>query len=388
MGWLRERADPGHRVVPGAVPTGVAVGVQRGGGVRPDEHRVPGGVRAGHRDHRRLPVLRRAGRLPGREGQPVRRPGHQQPRVGQGGRHRRLLRREHRHGAGVRLAHRQRGQVRVGPPRVGATRRVETRTVALGIREHLMNWTPTDGTEAISSWLNQGVLFALVLAVATVIGCAVVWAVGSLTANGAAAGRGRTGIVVALAAALLLGAGFSYLQWISTTQAAAFAGDPDAVRHRRHPGHPRRVGVPGPVRAVDGQHQHRPRQGRTAAVPHRRCTDREGQVAAPTAEPGRAVTARSTPSAARQERGMVYGAWDYGARRPGQADPATCPRTSSATRTRGAARASRSRWMRRRTCGRRGSRCGTTRTRRPSSWRCWKTVRDWRCGTNARNSDE
>ena len=32
--------------------------------------------------------------------------------------------------------------------------------------------------------------------------------------------------MVALAAALLLGAGFGYLQWISTTQAPAFAGDP------------------------------------------------------------------------------------------------------------------------------------------------------------------
>ena len=31
---------------------------------------------------------------------------------------------------------------------------------------------------------------------------------------------------VALAAALLLGAGYGYLQWISTTQAPAFAGDP------------------------------------------------------------------------------------------------------------------------------------------------------------------
>ena len=83
--------------------------------------------------------------------------------------------------------------VRVGPPRVGAARRVETRTVALGIREHLMTWTPTDGTEAISSWLNQGVLFALVLAVATVIGCAVVWAVGSLAGErcGRRPGPGR-----------------------------------------------------------------------------------------------------------------------------------------------------------------------------------------------------
>ena len=34
--------------------------------------------------------------------------------------------------------------------------------------------------------------------------------------------RGRTGILVALAAALLLGAGYGYLQWVSTAQAPAF----------------------------------------------------------------------------------------------------------------------------------------------------------------------
>ena len=84
---------------------------------------------------------------------------------------------------------------------------------------------------------------------------------------------------------------------------------------------------------------------------------------------------------------MVYGAWDYGARRPGQARLVTCPRTSFVTRTPGAGRASRSPSTHRRTCGRRGWRCGTTRTNAPSSWRCSKTVRDWRCGTNASNSD-
>ena len=89
-----------------------------------------------------------------------------------------------------------------------------------------MNWEPTNGTEAISSWLNQGVLFGLVLATAMVIGCAVLWAVGSLAGNGQAASRGRAGIGLSLAAALLLGAGFAYLQWTSSTQAVAFAGDP------------------------------------------------------------------------------------------------------------------------------------------------------------------
>lgn len=141
------------------------------------------------------------------KGRPVRRPGHQQPRLGQGGGHRRLLRREHRIRGGVRLADRERRPVRLGPPAVGATRRVETRTVALGIRGDPMNWQPQPGTEAITSWINQGALFALVLAVAAVVA------------------RARTGVAVSLAAALLLGGGFTYVQWTSS-QARSFAGDP------------------------------------------------------------------------------------------------------------------------------------------------------------------
>lgn len=89
-----------------------------------------------------------------------------------------------------------------------------------------MNWTSTDGTEAISSWINQAVLFGLVLAVGMMIGCAVLWAAGSLAGNGQAAGRGRAGIAISLAAAFLLGAGFTFLNWTSSTQAVAFAGDP------------------------------------------------------------------------------------------------------------------------------------------------------------------
>ena len=54
-------------------------------------------IRAGHRHHRRLPLLRRTGPMPPGEGQPVRQPRHLQPRLGQSRRHRRLLRRQHRH---------------------------------------------------------------------------------------------------------------------------------------------------------------------------------------------------------------------------------------------------------------------------------------------------
>ena len=88
-----------------------------------------------------------------------------------------------------------------------------------------MNWQPQSGTEAITGWINQGVLFALVLAVAAVVVCAATWAVGSLAANGSVVSRARTGVAVSLAAALLLGGGFTYVQWTST-QAREFAGDP------------------------------------------------------------------------------------------------------------------------------------------------------------------
>src|SRR6478735_8626767 len=62
--------------------------------------------------------------------------------------------------------------------------------------------------------------------------------------------------------------------------------------------------------------------------------------------------------------------------------------TSSAARTRGAATTPTAPWTPRRTCGRRGWRCGTTPTRRPWSSPCWKTGPDWRSGTNAAPSND
>lgn len=175
-----------------------------------------------------------------------------------------------------------------------------------------MTWTPTDGTEAISSWLNQGMLFALVLAVATVIGCAVVWAAGSLTANGAAAGRGRAGIVVALAAALLLGAGYGYLQWISTTQAPAFAGDPVQYGFADTPDIPgawqfldlseRWTANINTVRAKDGLPPFRTDGALTEKA--RSCANNRA---------GQGGDCPINSLGCKAERGMVYGAWEYGA---------------------------------------------------------------------------
>jgi len=89
-----------------------------------------------------------------------------------------------------------------------------------------MTWPTQDGTEAITAWLNQGAVYALVLATLMVIGCAAIWAVGSLSSNPTAASRGKSGVAISLIAAFIVGAGFTYVQWTSGTQAVAFEGDP------------------------------------------------------------------------------------------------------------------------------------------------------------------
>ena len=175
-----------------------------------------------------------------------------------------------------------------------------------------MTWNPKEGTEAISSWLNQGVLFALIVAVAMVIGCAALWATGSLTANGEAATRGRAGIIVALAAALLLGAGYGYLQWLSTTQAPSFAGDPVQYGIADTPDIPgvwqfldlsdRWTKNINDVRATDGLPPYSTDSG---------LTDRARTCAGSRAGQGGDCPVNTI--GCKEERGMLYGAWDYGA---------------------------------------------------------------------------
>jgi len=52
------------------------------------------------------------------------------------------------------------------------------------------------GTAAITSLINQGVLFPVVLAVDTLIGCAVAWAVGLMAANVGVVARARAMVAV------------------------------------------------------------------------------------------------------------------------------------------------------------------------------------------------
>ncbi|WP_420119909.1 DUF6112 family protein [Nakamurella sp.] len=159
-----------------------------------------------------------------------------------------------------------------------------------------MNWQPQPGTEAITSWINQGALFALVLAVAAVVACAATWAVGSLAANGTVVSRARTGVAVSLAAALLLGGGFTYVQWTSG-QAREFAGDPKDYAISDAPEVPgvwefldlseRWTGNINTVRTKDGL----PPFPRTAVW-------RSGRGRVRAAAPGRAATAPGTISPA------------------------------------------------------------------------------------------
>jgi len=178
-----------------------------------------------------------------------------------------------------------------------------------------MNWEPTNGTEAISSWLNQGVLFGLVLATAMVIGCAALWAVGSLAGNGQAASRGRAGIGLSLAAALLLGAGFAYLQWTSSTQAVAFAGDPAQYGINDTPQ------IPGAWEVIDLSERWTGNinayRARTGLPPY--ATDSALTARATSCARSRAGEDGECPSPTDCEDGIdpTFGAWDYG---PGELD--------------------------------------------------------------------
>lgn len=56
--------------------------------------------------------------------------------------------------------------------------------------------------------------FVLIVAVLMVIVSAVIWAVASANGNYAAAGKARTGVLVALGAAVLAGGGVAWLNWL------------------------------------------------------------------------------------------------------------------------------------------------------------------------------
>lgn len=86
------------------------------------------------------------------------------------------------------------------------------------------------GSAAIESLADQAVAWGLVVAVAMVLICAATWAIGSAASHPQTAARAKTGVIVALVGALILGAGQGYLSWLDSGQVDAFAADPASYR--------------------------------------------------------------------------------------------------------------------------------------------------------------
>lgn len=61
-----------------------------------------------------------------------------------------------------------------------------------------------------------GALLTLVLitSVLMLIVCAIIWAIAAANGNSSAAGKGRTGVLVALGTAILAGAGVAWMNWL------------------------------------------------------------------------------------------------------------------------------------------------------------------------------
>lgn len=56
--------------------------------------------------------------------------------------------------------------------------------------------------------------FVLIVAVLVLIVSAIVWAIATAHGNYATAGKGRTGVLVSLGAAVLAGAGVTWMNWL------------------------------------------------------------------------------------------------------------------------------------------------------------------------------
>lgn len=81
------------------------------------------------------------------------------------------------------------------------------------------------GTTHINGLIGQMLTWSVVLAVAAFIAYCATWAVGSLSANPQSAGRGKTGMIICLAAALLLGGGLRLVEWTYDSEARKFEAD-------------------------------------------------------------------------------------------------------------------------------------------------------------------
>lgn len=114
-----------------------------------------------------------------------------------------------------------------------ATTAIHTETasaIATAVGARVAPLPQAEGTTALESLASQAVVWGLVVAAAMVVVCAAWWAIGSAASHPQAGARAKSGILVALIGALLLGAGQGYLAWLRGGQAQAFTADPASYR--------------------------------------------------------------------------------------------------------------------------------------------------------------
>lgn len=70
------------------------------------------------------------------------------------------------------------------------------------------------GTETLRTVIGALLSLVLITSVLMLIVSAIVWAIATSNGNYRAAGKGRTGVLVALGAAVLAGAGMAWMNWL------------------------------------------------------------------------------------------------------------------------------------------------------------------------------
>lgn len=70
------------------------------------------------------------------------------------------------------------------------------------------------GIDDLREVIGALLMFVLITSVLMLIVSAIVWAVAAANGNYSAAGKGRTGVLVALGAAVLAGGGVAWLNWL------------------------------------------------------------------------------------------------------------------------------------------------------------------------------
>ncbi len=76
------------------------------------------------------------------------------------------------------------------------------------------NFDGLSGIGDLKTVIGATLTIVLVVAVLMIIMCAITWAIASSTGNTSIATKARTGVLVALGAAILAGAGVAWINWL------------------------------------------------------------------------------------------------------------------------------------------------------------------------------